>query len=1011
MEERYQELLKDERFIHAVADLLLSELLPQKSLTIKQKYNWEQRWKKIVSSAEREYAAKLTSYFEAQQAALLSKIPETPTKDYFSNTGWKFDIEEWQDMLEEFGGEFVKDMYEQIGDEVFDYLRYVTGNPQIVTSFDVQDANVQDFIDNYSYQFAKGVMETTIDDLKNAISTGMDEGLSMREIGKLIEESSTFSAQRAELIARTETIRASNYAQIESYKQSGVVLKKEWLVTEDDRLCVWCASMQGIQIDLDETYFDKDEDYTVGTGDDAQTTTFDYEAIDGPPLHPNCRCTLVPVVDESYLEEEQPEEKRGLALVFKGEAEGHPFRGNQYTEGESDGVPDDAAIMAADRFLNEGRRIVADFAMGPKGQSKEIAAAATPTGMHQVEGDIDGVTIPMALQKNIITMIHNHPSASSFSDQDVYTLMCWKNMQSMEVAAPGGFIYRLQKTNKNEYGVPIAQAMYDDWNEIRERIHDKYQRRYDNGEPAFQLNVEHTDEVMRLLAEKYADVIQYTKSQVKPSWQKTVASFIQLPKKTDDVWRIDDRKINGNPYEKPAVKGEGPGHPFRGNQYTEGEEGAESAPAMGSREPRTQTDTELRDYVKMTADFMNRNPRAEGQAFSGPHDIVMKLGRFFEPADRPSWLKKGKDKLCFMNAAQLADRHRDLTYVEGFAVPSGIGIPMHHAWCVDKDGKVLDNTWAKKGQAYFGVAFDTRYLWDALAKTRHYGMFTDFPNDKYDPYQNGFPKEALKSVKGGAGSGEEVGHPFRGNQWITPGGEGVPKEGQRVRVDREADTWMKKYGVDQSEIVSALASVPAEKMYVQLERWGLKGNTGMHIDVRWHTPGMTSAAEMRVELLQNGGYWHIFELPDEFQAHHSAQKIMAAVEDIARKAGVPHIKLNADISVGMYAWARLGFDFENSGYINIVRQTLQDYIVEKAEKFGIKLNGKELRSKLMKLQTAGDVAAFTLPGFDFTDDHWETGNSSVPEDMRMHIGKAFMLDKTGMGLGGWDGIKRIKKEK
>ena len=26
----------------------------------------------------------------------------------------------------------------------------------------------------------------------------------------------------------------------------------------------------------------------------------DYEAIDGPPLHPNCRCSLQPKLDDEY---------------------------------------------------------------------------------------------------------------------------------------------------------------------------------------------------------------------------------------------------------------------------------------------------------------------------------------------------------------------------------------------------------------------------------------------------------------------------------------------------------------------------------------------------------------------------------------------------------------------------------------------------------------------------------------------------------------------------------------
>ena len=48
-----------------------------------------------------------------------------------------------------------------------------------------------------------------------------------------------------------------------------------------------------------------------------------------------------------------------------------------------------------------------------------------------------------------------------------------------------------------------------------------------------------------------------------------------------------------------------------------------------------------------------------------------------------------------------------LTYCEGYAIPD-IGSIVHemdHAWCVDADGRVIDNSWRKPGLAYFGIPF------------------------------------------------------------------------------------------------------------------------------------------------------------------------------------------------------------------------------------------------------------------------------------------------------------------
>lgn len=83
--------------------------------------------------------------------------------------------------------------------------------------------------------------------------------------------------------------------------------------------------------------------------------------------------------------------------------------------------------------------------------------------------------------------------------------------------------------------------------------------------------------------------------------------------------------------------------------------------------------------------------------------VVMEQGRFWTPAPKPDNVKAGTPKQCFDNAYKLASRRSDLRYVEGWAL--GI-IPVHHAWCVDAEGNVIDNTWRSHGfmgASYFGM--------------------------------------------------------------------------------------------------------------------------------------------------------------------------------------------------------------------------------------------------------------------------------------------------------------------
>lgn len=84
--------------------------------------------------------------------------------------------------------------------------------------------------------------------------------------------------RRAEMIARTELMRASNSGQLEIWRdaqQQGLLgpnARKKWLVADDDRLCPACEALSGETVLLGEMF---------------------SAGVEAPPLHPNCRCTLV----------------------------------------------------------------------------------------------------------------------------------------------------------------------------------------------------------------------------------------------------------------------------------------------------------------------------------------------------------------------------------------------------------------------------------------------------------------------------------------------------------------------------------------------------------------------------------------------------------------------------------------------------------------------------------------------------------------------------------------------
>jgi SPP1 gp7 family putative phage head morphogenesis protein len=132
------------------------------------------------------------------------------------------------------------------------------------------------------------ITEGTRDMLRADIAEALGQGWTNAELASKLADNYAFSPDRAMVIARTETIRASNVGTLAGFKSSGVVLKKEWTTAEDDRVSEECeANGDRGPIDLDDAF---------PSGDDA------------PPAHPNCRCTLVGLTELDMPEQAITEE-------------------------------------------------------------------------------------------------------------------------------------------------------------------------------------------------------------------------------------------------------------------------------------------------------------------------------------------------------------------------------------------------------------------------------------------------------------------------------------------------------------------------------------------------------------------------------------------------------------------------------------------------------------------------------------------------------------------------------
>lgn len=101
------------------------------------------------------------------------------------------------------------------------------------------------------------------------------------------------------------------------------------------------------------------------------------------------------------------------------------------------------------------------------------------------------------------------------------------------------------------------------------------------------------------------------------------------------------------------------------------------------------------------------------------------LGRAFAPAALPRGTRAGPLGQCYANAGRAALEDSSLIYCEGFALREGL-IPMHHAWCLNSRGEVLDLTWPfSAGNEYLGVALQTSVLRDHVMQGEVWGLLAD----------------------------------------------------------------------------------------------------------------------------------------------------------------------------------------------------------------------------------------------------------------------------------------------
>ena len=142
------------------------------------------------------------------------------------------------------------------------------------------------------------------DDIRNTIATHIDRGdgvgvMADRIKDRLSKDKGNWSETRAKRIARTETRFATEAGKREGWEQSQVVVGKEFLLAPGG--CPVCKRIDGLTkgkvFPINGVMYGKGDSIEYDDEDGKKRRfKFNYTDVQGPPIHPNCRCTLVPKI-------------------------------------------------------------------------------------------------------------------------------------------------------------------------------------------------------------------------------------------------------------------------------------------------------------------------------------------------------------------------------------------------------------------------------------------------------------------------------------------------------------------------------------------------------------------------------------------------------------------------------------------------------------------------------------------------------------------------------------------
>ncbi len=247
------------------------------------------KWLELTYEAFLEFESEFNLLLSLQQSRLIDSIEdlgENITHEilnmYIEN------IEKQQVLYEQIVYKHFMSILNLVKSEVLNSV----GQSSIEVSFDLLNENALKFLEDKKIKFAIKVADTTHKAIIKELSEGFKLGEGIPELSNRIKNMPEFSMKRATVVSRTEIISSSNAGTLQGYKESGVVIGKEWDSHKDERTRKHHLEANGQRVKLDDPFIVDDDllDYPGDNSHDAKASNVIQ-----------CRCTLKPILEGEVI--------------------------------------------------------------------------------------------------------------------------------------------------------------------------------------------------------------------------------------------------------------------------------------------------------------------------------------------------------------------------------------------------------------------------------------------------------------------------------------------------------------------------------------------------------------------------------------------------------------------------------------------------------------------------------------------------------------------------------------